>query len=383
MKTEAEKKRGVLGIFKRKHARQRELVAGSVEIASEGEKQEELVPAPASDAVVTPEVEHGAPEANAPEALAPGMRPATSGPDDARKGRSFFRRERNSIPAVERKAPKREKREKKPSSDEAIALPINIAIDFYRGVRVRDAEQIARAFVEHNFAAPNASYVYVQKWRDGCAVEMQEGGGKAYLPEVLAQLDSDPDAIVALPMSGRVMQVRLNAETSSIEALILPEQQSPGADAFVALPSATMTPLDRRGAHIFVIGSGLLAASLIALVFSISGFFTDTAAWSRPFLQQTRVQDLPSAQIPKIEAALQSADCVAKLEFANGSWAVHPGWDDGSGMCSSTRPRGQSGEALAEGQPATAVGSFSDVAEDLDGEHAGIAGASAVGSSNT
>src|SRR3546814_7768548 len=50
---------------------------------------------------------------------------------------------------------------------------------------------------------PNASFVYVQKWRDGIAVEMQEGGGKAYRPEVLAKLDEDPDAFCILPMTNR------------------------------------------------------------------------------------------------------------------------------------------------------------------------------------
>src|SRR3546814_3433811 len=85
----------------------------------------------------------------------------------------------------------------------------------------REAETIARAFVEKHFDAPNASFVYVQKWRDGIAVEMQEGGGKAYLPEVLAKLDEDPDAFCILPMTNRVMQVRLDADTGVLEALVL------------------------------------------------------------------------------------------------------------------------------------------------------------------
>src|SRR3546814_10868014 len=90
------------------------------------------------------------------------------------------------------------------AADEEVSLPVNVAVDFFRGItKEREAETIARAFVEKHFDAPNASFVYVQKWRDGIAVEMQEGGGKAYLPEVLAKLDEDPDAFCILPMTNR------------------------------------------------------------------------------------------------------------------------------------------------------------------------------------
>src|SRR3546814_12154738 len=74
------------------------------------------------------------------------------------------------------------------AADEEVSLPVNVAVDFFRGItKEREAETIARAFVEKHFDAPNASFVYVQKWRDGIAVEMQEGGGKAYLPEVRSE----------------------------------------------------------------------------------------------------------------------------------------------------------------------------------------------------
>src|SRR3546814_11723114 len=72
----------------------------------------------------------------------------------------------------------------------------------------------------------------LQKWRDGIAVEMQEGGGKAYLPEVLAKLDEDPDAFCILPMTNRVMQVRLDADTGVLEAIVLRAGQGPLEDYF-------------------------------------------------------------------------------------------------------------------------------------------------------
>lgn len=241
-----------------------------------------------------------------------------------------------NAPRKERK-PKASDRRLKEEDEES--LPINVYVDFYRGVtKERDAEQIARAFVEKNYRAPNACYVYVQKWRDGCAVEMQEGGGKAYLPETLRKLDEDPDAAIALPMSNRVLLIRLNPDTRSLESLVLTSNQAPPAEAFTALPTEKMSPFDKRGSKVFVAGMGLLAASLIALVFSVGAFFIDTEAWALPYLQQTRVKDLPSAQSESLQTVLNGADCIAKMEYQNGSWNILPGWDDGQGNCSSSAP---------------------------------------------
>src|SRR5690606_32851099 len=179
-------------------------------------------------------------------------------------------------------------------------------------------------------------YVYVQRWADGCAVEMQEGGGKAYLPELLAKLDEDEEAVVALPMSGRVLQVRLDPDTRSLEALLLTAQQQPPEGAFIALPTKNMTPMDTRGSKVFIAGMGLLGASSIGLVFSLAALFIDTEAWALPHLEQTNVQDLPSAQTSSVMNVLSAADCVAKMEFEAGAWSIVPGWDDGSGGCSSS-----------------------------------------------
>src|SRR3546814_4519354 len=95
------------------------------------------------------------------------------------------RKNRNAKPIKTRRAPKARKT-KPQAADEEVSLPVNVAVDFFRGItKEREAETTARAFVETHFDAPNASFVYVQKWRDGFAVEMQEGGGNAYLPEEL------------------------------------------------------------------------------------------------------------------------------------------------------------------------------------------------------
>lgn len=219
------------------------------------------------------------------------------------------------------------------------SLPITVVIDFFMGVtKEREAEILARAQIEKNFDAPNASYLYIQRWRDGIAVEMQEGGGKAYLPEVLAKLDEDPEALVAVAMSNRFAQVRLDPDTKSLETLLLVANQEPPETAFIALPTRPMKPFDRRGSRVFLSGIGLLAASSVAMLFSVGAFFIDTKAWSIPYVQQTSVKDLPMAQAQKIQEALNGgADCILKMEYVGGVWTVTPGYDNG-GTCGPNKP---------------------------------------------
>src|SRR3546814_10301461 len=88
------------------------------------------------------------------------------------------------------------------------------------------------------------------------------------------------------------------------------------------MTTGNMRPFDRRGSKVFVVGVAALAASLIALTFSVGAFFIDTKAWSLPYVQQTRVNDLPSVQTAKIKAALDQGDCIAKMEYANGVWNI-------------------------------------------------------------
>lgn len=242
-------------------------------------------------------------------------------------------------PLKEPKVPK-VKKEKAPKAEEVISIPKRVVIDYYPGMRKEsEAEQLARATIEKNFGAPNASYYYLQRWKDGIAVEIQEGGGKAYLPEVLEAVDRDEGAIVAIAMSGRLGQATWDSNTRKLHFLSLTEGQGPSEDAFIAYPTATMKPFDRRGSRVFVSGVALLAASLIATVFSVGAFFIDTKAWSLPYMAQTPVKDLPMAgeQMTKLQTALQSGDCIYKMEFDGGKWAMTAGFDNG-GVCGLSRP---------------------------------------------
>jgi hypothetical protein len=263
---------------------------------------------------------------------APASQPATS-----RFGRRSTEKAPKAAKAARVKAPKVAK-VRKASKDEVRAvedypMPVMMVIEFYEGLtKESEAEQLGRAMIEKNFDAPNASYVYTQKWRKGIAVEVQEGGGQAYLPEILQKLDEDPEAIIAVPMSNRIAQVRLDAETGRLEMLLLLNNQEPPADSFVPLPSRPMKPFDRRGSRLFIAGVALLASTVIASVFSVGAFFIDTDAWALPYVQQTEVKSVPMSQLTQMKEAAARGDCLYKMEFAGGVWTMTTGYDS-NGTC--------------------------------------------------
>lgn len=244
------------------------------------------------------------------------------------------------------------------TDDDEASLPMMVIIDYYRGMtKEREAEQLIRATIEKNFDAPNASYFYIQKFRDGLAVEMQEGGGRAYLPEILAKIEEDPQAVCVAPMSNRVAQVRLDPDTKSLETLLLQANQLPPEEAFTALPTEVMRPFDRRGSRVFLAGVGLLAASFVGLLFALGSFFIDTDAWALPYVAQTPVKDLPMAQMQQMESALASgADCIYKMEYVGGNWTITPGYDnDGTCGPSPSNPMIE-GDELIDGEVVTIDG---------------------------
>ena len=216
-------------------------------------------------------------------------------------------------------------------------LPIQVVIEFHRGLsKTREVEVLARTFIEANFSPPGLSYLFVMKWRDGIASEMQLAGGRAYLPEVLAYLDANPNGVCAVAMSNRVMTVRYDPDVARLECLLLPDGQLPPEGAFHAMPTTKMSPYDQRGFVVLVLGFGLAVAGMLALGFALGQFFLDTRAWALPHLIATSTRDLPVAQAGRMRAALARADCVAKLEYRDARWAVTTGFANGD-SCSQSR----------------------------------------------
>lgn len=246
---------------------------------------------------------------------------------------------------------------KSESKEEEFSVPTMVVIDFYQGLaKYSEAEQLARAFIEQHFSSPNASYYYLKRWRGGMAIEIQQGGGRAFLPEALERIDADPSIVVAVPASNRITQVMLNPETGVLETLLLPAQQGAPEGAHKALPGPAMKPFDRRGARLAVVGVAMATVTGCAALFSIGSLFLDKDSWAAPYLSQAPVDSLPvSAQAQRaIKDALASGDCVYKLEYS-GSWKATPGWAAG-GVCVGVKPPtakpSEAPEPQASGGPA-------------------------------
>lgn len=267
------------------------------------------------------------------------------------------------LPLSEEEAPEpargRSKRQKKPRQpkaakvpkakrddfDEEFSVPTMVMFDFCQGMtKLTDAEAHARALVE-DFTAKSSSWIYCQPWRGGMAIEVQQGGGKAFLPEVLAAFDESEGTVVAVPMSNRVAQVTFN-EAGMLETMLLSTEQGPQENAFRALPGPQMKPYDQKGARIAALGISCAVVTGLAACFAMFGFFADKQAWAAPYLEQTPIDTLPigvQAQ-NEIMRAAAAGDCVLKLEYLNGAWVATTGFNV-DGQC-------------VKDKPATAVGAI-------------------------
>ena len=233
--------------------------------------------------------------------------------------------------------------------DEEFSVPTMVMFDFCQGMtKMTDAEAHARALVE-DFTAKTSSWIYCQPWRGGMAIEVQQGGGKAFLPEVLAAFDESEGAVVAVPMSNRVAQVTFN-EAGMLETMLLSSEQGPPVGAFRAMPGPQMKPYDQTGARIAALGVACVAASGLAACFAMFGFFADKEAWAAPYLEQAAVETLPigmQAQ-QELQRAAAEGDCVLKLEFVGGAWKATTGYNV-DGQCMKDPPLEGAAGALSDG----------------------------------
>lgn len=284
--------------------------------------------------------------------------PASDAPSFS--GFGDFETVEDDAPAEPRGRAKRQKKAKAPKPpkpakvkrqhfDEEFSVPTMVMFDFCQGMtKLTDAEAHARALVE-DFTAKSSSWIYCQPWRGGMAIEVQQGGGKAFLPEMLAAFDENDATVVAVPMSNRVAQVTFN-EAGMLETMLLSAEQGPQENAFRALPGPEMKPYDQKGARIAALGVACMAVTGIAACFAMFGFFADKEAWAAPYLEQTPVESLPigvQAQA-EIQRAAAAGDCVLKLEYMNGMWTATTGYNV-DGQCVKDAPVIPQGSAAPAG----------------------------------
>ena len=138
-----------------------------------------------------------------------------------------------------------------------------VMIDFYPGMAKEDAIETARHWAMTHMDMPSMCFYYVMKIRDGYAIEVQEGVGKAYLPSVVELAQANPGRLILVPMIRRKMTVFYSARLSEFEAQILPELQEPPSmpenPPIQAVRGASMTPIMKQYREWLVTG-GVTAA---------------------------------------------------------------------------------------------------------------------------
>ena len=206
-----------------------------------------------------------------------------------------------------------------------VRLSNMVMIDFYPGMAKEDAIETARHWAMTHMNMPSLCFYYVMKIRDGYAVEVQEGVGRAYLPSVVELAQSNPGRLIIVPMIRRKMTVFYSARLGEFEAQILPELQEPPAmpenPPIQAVRGAAMTPIMKQYREWLV--SGAVAAGIggLALLSSLTFYAFDPKAKVPPEWRTTDVALLPVMQWNRLQADATDS-YVTRLEFQDGNWRV-------------------------------------------------------------
>jgi hypothetical protein len=200
-----------------------------------------------------------------------------------------------------------------------------VMIDFYPGVSKQDAIETARHWAMTHMDMPSLCSYYVLKIRDGFAIEVQEGVGKAYLPSVIELAQANPGRLIVVPMVRRKMTVFYSARLSEFEAQILPELQEPPSmpenPPLQALRGPAMTPIMKQYKEWLVSGVVTAAIGGLALLSSIAFYAFDTKAKVPPQWRTTDVALLPVMQWNRLQPDATDS-YVTRLEFQDGQWRV-------------------------------------------------------------
>lgn len=200
-----------------------------------------------------------------------------------------------------------------------------VMIDFYPGMAKEDAIETARHWAMTHMDMPSLCFYYIMKIRDGYAIEVQEGVGRAYLPSVVELAQANPGRLIVVPMIRRKMTVFYSARLGEFEAQILPELQEPPAmpenPPMQAVRGPSMTPIMKQYREWLVAGGSTAAIGGLALLSSIMFYAFDSKAKVPPEWRTTDVALLPVMQWNRLQADATDS-YVTRLEFQDGQWRV-------------------------------------------------------------
>lgn len=200
-----------------------------------------------------------------------------------------------------------------------------VMVDFYPGMAKEDAIETARHWAMTHMDMPSLCYYYIMKIRDGYAIEVQEGVGRAYLPSIVELAQANPGRLIVVPMIRRKMTVFYSARLGEFEAQILPELQEPPAmpenPPIQAVRGPAMTPIMKQYREWLVAGAVTAGIGGLALLSSLTFYAFDSKAKVPPEWRTTDVALLPVMQWNRLQADAQDS-YVTRLEFQDGQWRV-------------------------------------------------------------
>lgn len=200
-----------------------------------------------------------------------------------------------------------------------------VMIDFYPGLTKEDAIETARHWAMTHMDVPSLCFYFVMKIRDGFAVEVQEGVGKAYLPSVIELATENPGRIIVVPMVRRKLTVFYSARLGEFEAQILPELQEPPAmpenPPIQASRSTAMTPVLKQHMEWLYTGAATAAIGGLALLSSLIFYATDPRSKVPPEWHTTDVAQLPVMQWSRLNANATDS-YVVRFEYQDGQWRI-------------------------------------------------------------
>lgn len=204
-------------------------------------------------------------------------------------------------------------------------LSNRVMIEFYPGLAKEDAIATARHWAINHMENPSNCFYYVQKIRDGFAIEVQEGVGRAYLPNVIDTAMKYPGRIVVVPMVRRKLTVFFSSRLSDFEAQVLPEGQDPPTMAenppIVAERTSAMTPVMKQHTEWMYVGVLTALIGGVSLLASIAFFALDPAAKVPPEWRTTDIGQLPVMQWGRLQADATDS-YVVRLEYQDNQWRI-------------------------------------------------------------
>ncbi|MGY3581530.1 hypothetical protein ACVIGB_000399 [Bradyrhizobium sp. USDA 4341] len=202
-----------------------------------------------------------------------------------------------------------------------IEPPLTVIIGFSQTGSARDAEGVAKSYINKNFAA-DISWYAVAPFSGGYLHEVHQGGnGISYLPEVLEVLNANTTSGIArIPSGTRVMEVSMR--DGRPVPLLLSESDSrqflSHSENF-PLPSGKMNEAVKSGllwVHAGIVG---MVVGSVLLFGSIGYYFMSTS--NEVLSKQTPPEQLPHRQWETVRR-LRTDQYVSRLKFENNRWSV-------------------------------------------------------------